>query len=111
QLPALASGADGDRSPDGHGLTGVLEDVEERLAEQLLVRPDGRQGGIQLPVEMDAAGVPLGLQEGRHAAEQRVEIERLERQLLGPHEPQESLDHSIQPLDLAPYDVQALLHV
>ena len=78
-----------------------MEKIQECLAEQFVVGADRGQRGIELGDDADASGLPLGLDERGHAGEQRIQVDGLERDVLGPHEAQESLDDPIEPADLA----------
>ena len=93
------------RQPQGtavrHRLARVDRQVEKRLPQHRRVAVDrrARVGGLDL--DADAVLARLGLDDRQNLVEERRHAHGLQPQILGPRELQESLDHLIEPADLA----------
>ena len=81
-----------------------------RLLEQLAIEQAQRQVARERGADHDSLGRRVRLVEISHLVDDRVQIGRLELQLLHPGKPQEALEDAVQPLDLGPKPLEPLQH-
>src|SRR5258705_6694701 len=102
--------ADRNHAARRHRLTGVLDEVEQGLAEQLLVPLDGEQARRGVEDKPDALTLPLGLHQRHYAVQESRRLDWLQLELVGPHESEEPLDDTVEAPDLAADHLEALAY-
>ncbi len=106
----LPPGRQNQLAPAGHRVLGVQDQVQERLLEQVAIELDQGQVAGKRGADHDPLGCRVRLVEISQLVDDRVQVGRLELQLLHPGEPQEALENAMQPVDFGPKPLEPLQH-
>ena len=83
-------------------MLGVQNQVQRRLLEKLPVQQAQRQVPRQSSADHDGFGRGVRFVEVAQLVDDRVQIGRLELEILHPRKPQKTLENAVQPVDLGP---------
>ena len=102
----VAPGRQDQLAAGGHGVLGVQDQVQEGLLEQVGIDPGRGQVGREVGADHDPLGRRVRLVEVAELIDDRVQVGRLELQVLHPGEPEEVLEDVAEPMDLVlqPFD-------
>ena len=107
----VAPGRQDQLAAGGHGVFGVQDQVQEGLLEQVAIDADQRQVGARSECGSRSPWSPrVRLVEVAELVDDRVQVGRLELQVLHPGEPEEVLEDAVQPMDLVLQPLDPLQH-